>query len=75
MSEQQLNPKVCQLPIPAIVTKIPNIANIMYPVQTNARPSGAAPTKSLPPPAKVRMQKPQGGGKFLVQILGVHTYG
>ena len=36
---------------------------------TNARPSGAIPTNPHPR-AKARMQKPQGGGKFLVQIPG-----
>ena len=35
----------------------------------NARPSGATPT-SPRPRAKARMQKPQAGGKFLVQIPG-----
>ena len=28
-------------------------------------------SQQIPPPAKARMQKPQGGGKFLVQIPGV----
>ena len=37
---------------------------------TNARPSGAIPTNPRPPWAKARMQKPQGGGKFFVQIPG-----
>ena len=36
-------------------------------LQTNARPLTATPTNSLPW-AKARMQKPQGGGKLLVQI-------
>ena len=44
------------------------MANIVY--GTNARPSGAAPTNPRPR-AKAWMQKPQGGGKFLVQIPGV----
>ena len=38
-------------------------------LQTNARPSGAIPTNPHPQ-AKARMQKPQGWGKFLVQIPG-----
>ena len=34
-------------------------------------PLRSSPNKSPPPPrAKARMQKPQGGGKFLVQIPG-----
>ena len=35
-------------------------------------PLGSYPNKSPPPPprAKARMQKPQGGGKFFVQIPG-----
>ena len=36
-------------------------------LQTNACPSGATPTNPIPP-AKAKMQKPQGGGKFLLQI-------
>ena len=34
---------------------------------TNLRPSGAIPINP-DPRAKARVQKPQGGGKFLVQI-------
>ena len=36
-------------------------------LQTNARPLGTAPTNPAAR-GKARMQKPQGGGKFLVQI-------
>ena len=46
-----------------------NSKNDQNRLQTNARPSGATPTNSLPPPrAKARMQRPQGRGKSLVQI-------
>ena len=34
-------------------------------------PLRSYPNKSPPPGAKTRMQKPQGGGKFLMQIPGV----
>ena len=49
-----------------------NFKNGKHRLLTNARPSGAAPTNLRPPPspAKAWMQKPQGGGKFLVQIPG-----
>ena len=55
---------LCQSPILAIIMKIPKVAKIV------CRPSGATPANSRPP-AKARMQKPQGGGKFLLQIPGV----
>ena len=48
---------------------IENSKNGKNRLQTNARPSGATPTNARPR-AKARMQKPQGGGKFLVQIPG-----
>ena len=48
--------------------KISKMANIVY-TQISARPE--LPQQIPAPRAKAWMQKPQGGGKFLVQIPGV----
>ena len=60
ISEQQINPKV--LPVANSCHYNENPKNGKHRFQTNVRPSGATPTNP--------MQRPQGGGKFLVQIPG-----
>ena len=57
----------CQSPVPAIITKIPKIANIVY----RQMPALRELPQQIPAlRAKAGTQKPQGGGKFLVQIPG-----
>ena len=52
-------------PILAIVMKIPKMAEIVY----RQMPAPREIPQQIPAPqAKARMQKPQGGGKFLVKI-------
>ena len=51
--------------------KIPKMAKIVY----RQRPIPRDLPQKSPPPGKIRMQKPQGGGKFLVQIPGVREGG
>ena len=62
-----MNPKV--LSVASSCHKNGNSKNGKNRLQTNARPSGAIPTNPHPQ-AKARMQKPQGGGKVLVQVPG-----
>ena len=57
-------PKRCQSPVLAIIMEISKMAKIVY-----RQMPGAIPT-NLRPRAKAKMQKPQGGGKFFVQIPG-----
>ena len=63
----QRTPKCCQSSILAIIMKILKMANIVY--KEKCPPLGSSPI-NLHPQAKAWMQKPQGGGKFLVQIFG-----
>ena len=49
--------------------EIPKMAKIVY--RQMPAPRELSQQIPPPPPAKARMQKPQGGGKFLVQIPGV----
>ena len=57
----------CHSPIPAIITKIPKMANIVYRQMSALR---ELPQQIPAPQAKARMQKPQGAGKLFVQIPG-----
>ena len=61
-----MNPKCCQSPILAIMLKIPKMVKIVY----GQMPAPRELPQQIRPRAKARMQKPQGGGKFLVQIPG-----
>ena len=66
ISEQQLlNPKVGSVTISCDNNE--NSKNGKDCLKTNARPSEPTPKG---PPANIRMQKPQNGSKFSVQILG-----
>ena len=67
ISEQQINPKVCQSPVLAIIMEISKMAKIVY----RQMPAPRELFQQIPAPwAKAWMQKPQGGDKFLVQIPG-----
>ena len=67
ISEQQiLHPKV--LSVANSCDNNENSKNGKNGLQTNARPRNLPP--KVPPPAKIRMQKPQRGSKCSVQILG-----
>ena len=62
-----MNRKCCQSPILAIIMKISKMANIVY----RQMPAPRELSQQIPATqAKAWMQKPQGGGKFLVQIPG-----
>ena len=67
ISEQQITLKCCLPPILAIIMKIPKMAEI---VKRQMPAPRDIPQKIPAPRAKIRMQKPQSGGEFSVQIPG-----
>ena len=62
-----MNPKVLSVANSVIILKIPKMANIIYRQMPNPR---ELPQQIPTPRAKAWMQKPLGGGNFLVQIPG-----